>query len=96
MALSPIPKLADINIGSRAVALAAVIAFAFSPTAGAKVFSPESFTLDNGMQVVVVSNHRAPVVTHMVWYRAGAMDEAGPAPWTRRRAAPAPRICWNI
>jgi zinc protease len=76
MALSPIPKLADINIGSRAVALAAVIAFAFSPTAGAKVFSPESFTLDNGMQVVVVSNHRAPVVTHMVWYRAGAMDEA--------------------
>lgn len=48
---------------------------ALSPTAGAAVFNPESFTLDNGMQVVVVTNHRVPVVTHMVWYRVGAMDE---------------------
>jgi zinc protease len=31
--------------------------------------------LANGMQVVVVSDHRAPVVTHMVWYRVGAADE---------------------
>ena len=34
-----------------------------------------SFTLDNGMQVVVVEDHRAPVVQHMVWYRAGSADE---------------------
>ena len=34
-----------------------------------------SFTLDNGMQVVVVPDRRAPVVTHMVWYKAGAADE---------------------
>ena len=33
------------------------------------------FFLDNGMQAVVVSDHRAPVVTHMVWYRVGAADE---------------------
>ncbi|MCJ8143552.1 insulinase family protein [Ancylobacter sp. A5.8] len=33
------------------------------------------FTLDNGMQVVVVPDHRAPVVTHMVWYRVGSADE---------------------
>ncbi|MEQ6249811.1 pitrilysin family protein [Sulfitobacter sp. HNIBRBA3233] len=33
------------------------------------------FTLDNGMQVVVVEDHRAPVVQHMVWYRAGSADE---------------------
>ncbi len=33
------------------------------------------FTLSNGMQVVVVPDHRAPVVTHMVWYRVGAADE---------------------
>lgn len=33
------------------------------------------FVLDNGMQVVVVPDHRAPVVTHMVWYRVGAADE---------------------
>lgn len=34
-----------------------------------------SFELDNGMQVVVVEDHRAPVVQHMVWYRAGSADE---------------------
>lgn len=34
-----------------------------------------TFTLDNGMEAVVIENHRAPVVTHMVWYRAGAADE---------------------
>ena len=33
------------------------------------------FTLANGMQVVVIPDHRAPVVTHMVWYRVGAADE---------------------
>ncbi len=34
-----------------------------------------SFTLDNGMDVIVVEDHRAPVVQHMVWYRAGSADE---------------------
>ncbi len=34
-----------------------------------------SFFLANGMQVVVIPDHRAPVVTHMVWYRAGSADE---------------------
>jgi zinc protease len=33
------------------------------------------FTLSNGMQVVVIPDHRAPVVTHMVWYKVGAADE---------------------
>ena len=34
-----------------------------------------SFMLDNGMQVVVLEDHRAPVVVHMVWYKVGAADE---------------------
>ncbi|MEM7269642.1 MAG: pitrilysin family protein [Pseudomonadota bacterium] len=34
-----------------------------------------SFTLENGMQGVVIEDNRAPVVTHMVWYRVGAADE---------------------
>ncbi len=42
----------------------------------ARVFDPETFTLDNGLQVVVVTNRRAPIVTHMVWYKVGAADEA--------------------
>jgi len=34
-----------------------------------------NYTLDNGMQVVVIPDNRAPVVTHMVWYKVGAADE---------------------
>jgi zinc protease len=34
-----------------------------------------TFSLDNGMEVVVLEDHRAPVVVQMVWYRAGAADE---------------------
>mgnify|MGYP001430118561 FL=1 len=33
------------------------------------------FTLPNGLMVVVVPDNRAPVVTHMIWYRVGAADE---------------------
>jgi len=33
------------------------------------------FTLDNGMDVVVIEDHRAPVAVHMVWYRVGSADE---------------------
>lgn len=36
---------------------------------------PHTFMLDNGMQVVVIEDRRAPVVTHMVWYKVGAADE---------------------
>ncbi len=35
----------------------------------------EHFTLANGLDVVVIPDHRAPVVTHMVWYRNGAADD---------------------
>ncbi len=35
----------------------------------------KTFTLANGMQVVSIPDHRAPVVTHMVWYKVGAADE---------------------
>jgi zinc protease len=33
------------------------------------------FTLGNGLEVVVVPDHRAPVVTHMIWYKVGGADE---------------------
>lgn len=33
------------------------------------------FSLANGMEVVVIPDRRAPIVTHMVWYRVGAADE---------------------
>ena len=34
-----------------------------------------TFTLENGLEVVVIEDHRAPVVVQMIWYRAGAADE---------------------
>src|SRR5438270_10989540 len=34
-----------------------------------------SFTLPNGMQVVVIPDHRTPVVTQMIWYKVGSADE---------------------
>lgn len=42
------------------------------PAFGAEV---TQFKLDNGMDIVVLEDHRAPVVAHTVWYRVGAADE---------------------
>ncbi|HEY7248289.1 MAG TPA: pitrilysin family protein [Xanthobacteraceae bacterium] len=33
------------------------------------------FTLSNGLEVVVIPDHRVPVATHMVWYKVGSADE---------------------
>jgi zinc protease len=33
------------------------------------------FALTNGMQVLVIPDHRAPVATQMVWFRVGAVDD---------------------
>ncbi|HEY2183401.1 MAG TPA: pitrilysin family protein [Xanthobacteraceae bacterium] len=33
------------------------------------------FVLTNGLDVVVIPDHRAPVVTHMLWYKVGSADE---------------------
>ena len=49
-------------------------AFSSAPAA-AGIFNPESFTLANGLDVVVIRNDRAPVAIQMLWYRVGAMDE---------------------
>lgn len=35
----------------------------------------ESFRLENGLQVLLVEDHRAPVVINSVWYYAGSVDE---------------------
>jgi zinc protease len=36
---------------------------------------PASFSLDNGLKVVVIPDHRTPVVTQMIWYKVGSADE---------------------
>jgi len=42
--------------------------------ARAALFAAEGFTLSNGLQVVVIENHRAPVVVQMILYKAGNAD----------------------
>src|ERR1700756_3354630 len=36
---------------------------------------PTSFTLQNGLQVLIIQDHRTPVVTQMIWYKVGSSDE---------------------
>ena len=55
--------------------LAAVVATALSVFPAFANDQVTSFTLDNGMDVVVIEDNRAPLVVHMVWYRAGSADE---------------------
>ena len=58
------------------LALTAIALLMISNAPDAKVYEPESITLANGMQVVAITDHRVPVVTHMVWYKVGGADEA--------------------
>jgi zinc protease len=57
------------------VAFALVALILLAQPASAQRFGAESTTLGNGMQVVVVPNHRIPAIVQMVWYKAGAADD---------------------
>ncbi|MGB6252600.1 MAG: pitrilysin family protein [Bradyrhizobium sp.] len=57
-----------------------IAALAVSPNAAtaettATPAPPASFTLGNGLRVVVIPDHRTPVVTQMIWYKVGSADE---------------------
>ena len=54
--------------------LSGVVFLAALPMAGLADPVTE-FTLENGLQVVVIEDHRAPVAVQMLWYRIGAADE---------------------
>jgi zinc protease len=55
--------------------LAAILLPHLAHADDAKQFNAESFTLGNGLEVVVVENHRSPIATQMVWYKVGSADE---------------------
>ena len=61
----------------RQILLAAPLALAaaLAPARPAAAETVTTFTLENGLEVVVIEDHRAPVVVQMIWYRAGAADE---------------------
>ncbi len=60
--------LACASLASMAVVVAA-------PGKSAAAVRAHEFKLANGLDVVVIPDHRAPVVTQMVWYKVGAADE---------------------
>ena len=47
----------------------------FSWAASSDPADTHEFKLNNGLKLIVREDHRAPTVAHMVWYRAGSMDE---------------------
>src|SRR5262249_51655355 len=54
------------------LALLLLLGLGLAAPARAALFKAESFTLANGLQVVVLENHRAPVITQMIFYEAGS------------------------
>ena len=52
-----------------------LFALALAAATPATAETVSTFTLPNGMEAVVIEDHRAPVVVHMVWYRVGSADE---------------------
>ena len=63
---------AEMKVAKIALLVAALVGATASAHDGADI---SHFTLANGLEVVVVPDHRAPVVTHMIWYKVGAADE---------------------
>lgn len=54
-----------------------LLPFAIGALAATSAFADKvtTFTLENGLEAVVIEDHRAPVVTHMMWYKIGSADE---------------------
>ena len=60
----------------RLIALAGAFILAAAPLRAQTIEDQvTTFQLENGMDVVVIEDHRAPAVVHMLWYRAGSADE---------------------
>ena len=52
-----------------------LVSLALALPSFAALATPDEKTLANGLRVIVQEDRRAPTAVHMVWYRAGSMDE---------------------
>ena len=68
---------ADFGLGAKGLrSLCVAVVLTISAASGAFADTVSTFKLDNGLDVVVIEDHRAPVVINMVWYKIGAADES--------------------
>ncbi len=70
----PLPTVSN----PRAIGLAGLVAataLLWLAPAAAQSFNPAVYTLDNGLELIVVENHRAPIAVQMAYYKVGAADE---------------------
>src|ERR1700757_291353 len=77
-ALLPGFSLKVMMLITRLAALAVALVLLASPAVAQNTVTsepPATFTLPNGLQVVVIQDHRTPVVTQMIWYKVGSADE---------------------
>ncbi len=63
------------SVGAAIMAVAALAVAFQTGSAAAQGPAVTDFTLPNGLEVVVIPDHRTPVVTHMIWYKVGSADE---------------------
>jgi zinc protease len=65
------------GLAGAAMALALALPGLALQAGSAAADGPEAtdFKLANGLEVVVIPDHRTPVVTHMIWYKVGSADE---------------------
>jgi len=67
-----------ISFPASAVRTFAVLGLLLAAPAAAQTAAPQrpaTFTLANGLDVVVIPDRRTPVVTQMIWYKVGSADE---------------------
>ncbi len=57
------------------LALLALLCLIPVSVCASETLNASHFTLKNGLEVVVLPQHRLPIVTHMLWFKAGAADE---------------------
>ena len=71
----PLPDLVPSRWLKHVAAALVAVSFMLHAATGMAAVEVHSFMLKNGMQVVVLPDHRAPIVTHMVWYKVGGADD---------------------
>jgi zinc protease len=73
LALAAIAQRLQLAAGGLIVAALALVFHVSNAAADGPEIA--NFTLRNGLEVVVIPDHRTPVVTHMIWYKVGSADE---------------------